>query len=128
MNKLSFLFLSSSLLFLSACSDEALVFRDYAIHPRTNEKVVEASIDFSTISAQILVPYCVKCHGRFANYENVLGRLDEIQDSIVNNRMPKGMPALTNEEKSLLDAWVKAGAPQALANPEVPAQQAPAQP
>lgn len=25
--------------------------------------------------------------------------------------MPKGMPALTNEEKALLDTWVKAGAP-----------------
>ncbi len=109
MNKVIFLGIVLNL--LVACSNEDLVFRDYAIHPRTDGKVIETSIDFSTIHAQILEPYCIKCHGRFATYENVLGRLDEIQDSIVNNRMPKGMPALTNEEKALLDTWVKAGAP-----------------
>lgn len=114
MNKALFLFLGIIINILVACSDEDLVFHDYGINPRTRDTVIEASIDFSTIRTQILEPYCIKCHGRFANYENVLGRLDEIQDSIVSNRMPKGMPVLTNEEKALLDTWVKSGAPQSL--------------
>lgn len=76
----------------------------------------QAQITYKTIHERIFAPRCVSCHGsagsvNLENYEQVKTHISSIyQTTIVTKTMPKGS-ALSDEESSLLKAWIQAGAP-----------------
>lgn len=111
--KRQIIILLMSVLTLASCANEDLVFKINNGDP-LDKSEHEVSVDFSVIKTQILEPSCTSCHSRFADYNVVKSRAAGIQDSIVNNRMPKGKPALTDAEKKLLAVWINAGMPESL--------------
>lgn len=71
----------------------------------------QAPLDFTRIKAEIFTPHCVRCHGKFEVYANVALELSQIQDAVLNNRMPRRGP-LSDELKALLTEWINLGAPE----------------
>lgn len=66
---------------------------------------------FDEVKHKLFVPYCVRCHASFSDYTKTAKRIDEIQEKIETDDMPKNGPALPAELKQLLSDWVKAGMP-----------------
>lgn len=66
---------------------------------------------FGEISRKILVPYCIRCHAGFSKYNTVAGEIDDIQDKLATDEMPKNADPLPDDLKVLLDNWIKAGIP-----------------
>lgn len=69
-------------------------------------------LTFATINTEIMQTSCVKCHKAYGDYETVFNERDKILSAVLENRMPKNAPALSDELKGLLSAWVSIGAPQ----------------
>lgn len=69
------------------------------------------TLTFKEVSEQVITPKCVKCHGNYRSYDNVVADLDAIVASVRSNRMPKDGP-LNQAEKQVLFSWIFAGAPQ----------------
>lgn len=98
------------------------------------------SVTYSNQIARILQNHCVECHreGEIApfaltEYEEVVGWAEMIQEVVREGRMPpwhasdeygqfENTRRLTSEEKELIYAWVRAGAPQGDPN-DLPPQQ-----
>jgi uncharacterized membrane protein len=72
----------------------------------------EVNLDFATIKNEILTPHCISCHSQYNSYNGVRREISKIAATVSSNRMPKNAPALPSGLKSLLNAWIDAGAPQ----------------
>lgn len=68
-------------------------------------------LNFAKINADIMQTSCVKCHKAYGDYETVFNERNKILSAVLENRMPKNAPALNDELKGLLAAWVNIGAP-----------------
>lgn len=97
---------------------------------RQKEPDPDAEVTYSKQIARILENRCVECHreGEIApfalrDYHEVAGWAEMIQEVVHENRMPPWHASaeygrflnerrLTDEEKSLIDRWVAAGAPE----------------
>jgi uncharacterized membrane protein len=114
MMKVSFLIISF-VFFISSCSyrKEKIGQSEVLIDQSMLQKV-----SYQLVNEKILTPKCVTCHGNAGNvnletYSAVYGYIDKIKEAAVtNSTMPKApFPALSDEERSLLATWIKAGAP-----------------
>lgn len=103
------------LLTLAGCGDDYFSFQDNVYQNNILGETSEMQVDFEYISANILVPHCNQCHKRFADFDVVQGRIAGIQDSILQNRMPKDASPLSAQQKRMLNAWIKNGMPLTLA-------------
>lgn len=73
--------------------------------------ITPATPDFARVSAEVLEPSCVMCHGKFSRYEAVFSSRDAIRDAVfIRRTMPKG-DRLTADQSELLMRWLDAGAP-----------------
>jgi len=76
-------------------------------------------IDYETINRVLIKPRCLTCHGagnafgvmELHTYELLKARIGQVEDAVLNNRMPDGAP-LSAPEKKYLFAWIAQGAPQ----------------
>lgn len=73
---------------------------------------------FSTVSQQVLRPYCTDCHSNaggnpfgvnLETYANTKPILEEIWDAVESCRMPKS-GCLPDNAKSILEKWIQSGA------------------
>lgn len=71
-----------------------------------------SNIDFATVKSEVFGPKCIQCHKQYDNYANVKSEINDIVDSISNNRMPKNGPPLNQSLKGLLIKWAETGAPE----------------
>ncbi len=92
-------------------------------------KAERDAIGFQTVFRDIIDPYCLSCHrsGRFPlnNYAETYSIVGEIRNTVfVLGSMPKGkfLPA---RERSILLAWLDAGAPEAGKSPPQPEPEIP---
>jgi uncharacterized membrane protein len=69
------------------------------------------SSDFQSVNQAIFSSRCVSCHQQYSNYQGVIRELSAIQATVVSNRMPKSGGPLTENQKSILFAWIAKGAP-----------------
>lgn len=76
------------------------------------------TMGFASVKAAVFDPYCIACHGQngaggvsLETYARVLPLKDAIRSSVVSGRMPK-RSTLPEREKSILLAWIDAGAPE----------------
>lgn len=81
-----------------------------------------SQLTFEQIDKQIMQTSCVQCHGAYGDYETVFNEREKILSAVLENRMPKNAPALNDELKQLLAAWVQIGAPQGANNNTGPTQ------
>jgi|GEM_PF-1571350 len=68
-------------------------------------------LSFQVIKSQVLTARCTSCHSKYATYENVKNNISAIAGMVRANVMPKDGP-LTDQQKSLLFAWIDAGMPE----------------
>ena len=90
---------------------------------------------FSSLRANVFIPYCVSCHGSAApaggydmtNYQSVIGRIFSVNPgasklyislagagtgaAAVAYTMPKGGPQLSADKLAAIKAWINLGAP-----------------
>ncbi len=69
------------------------------------------SVTFTEVKEQVFASSCTSCHVQYDNYESVLKDIAAIRGAVESNRMPKNSGPLTEAQKSLLFAWIDAGAP-----------------
>lgn len=74
-------------------------------------EVSEIQASFATVSSQIFVPHCIRCHQQYENYESVKIESNQILAAVLSNRMPKNASPLSDDLKALLAGWIQAGAP-----------------
>ena len=74
------------------------------------------SLDFATISRNIIEPKCLRCHSGYSNYSvvqvsafNMLARMEEANPV---RRMPKNDGQLNSATLAMFREWVSAGAPE----------------
>lgn len=84
-------------------------------------KTESDAIGFSKVFREVIDPYCISCHrnGQFplTNYSETIVLLDKIRSAVfVTGLMPKGK-TLPAKERSILLAWLNAGAPEVGKNP-----------
>lgn len=77
----------------------------------SRRRVPLTSLTFEKMNTDIFSSSCVQCHPGYADYNTVFNERDEILAAVLENRMPKNAPALNDGLKSILSAWVRAGAP-----------------
>jgi hypothetical protein len=75
------------------------------------EDLTGEALNFNLVSNEILIPHCVQCHSKFANYETVSRRSKSILSSVESNDMPLEAPPLSDNLKAMLRQWIEAGAP-----------------
>lgn len=80
--------------------------------PNFSGQIPLSSLNFTTIKNSIIDKSCLKCHAGYSEYETVFKIKDKILQMVLDGRMPKNAPALDDELKGLLSAWVRAGAPK----------------
>lgn len=87
----------------------------------------ESELTYKNVNDLVLFQKCVGCHGvsartSLATYPQVKTNLAKIHIAVfVEKTMPKpGSPVLTNDELGLLNAWIQAGAPEAVKNDPIP--------
>lgn len=82
---------------------------------------VQGSIpDFETVSREVFVPHCLKCHDNTTQKGNVNLEVyalaksvtSEIVFSLDTDDMPRRAPALPPELKAIVYAWIDGGAPE----------------
>jgi hypothetical protein len=78
------------------------------------------NLNFETINREIMQKSCVKCHKAYGNYDAVFQDRQKIRNSILQNRMPKNAPALSDELKTMIATWVGIGAPRGGTNGNEP--------
>ncbi len=66
---------------------------------------------FDEIKHTLFVPYCVRCHASFTDYNKTAKAAGEIQQQVESGNMPKFGGPLKPELKQLLNDWIKAGMP-----------------
>lgn len=66
---------------------------------------------FDEVKQKLFVPYCIRCHGSFANYASVAKNSINIWAKVWSDEMPRNGDPVPLELKQLLDDWVKQGAP-----------------
>jgi len=71
----------------------------------------QEELTFANIQREFLQNRCQTCHPNYANHNVVSSQINQIVNSILSDRMPKGGPPLTDEQKNLLQAWAQVGAP-----------------
>lgn len=71
-----------------------------------------SQLNFETINREIMQKSCVKCHKAYGDYDTVFQDRQKIRNSILQNRMPKNAPALSDELKTMIATWVGIGAPR----------------
>lgn len=79
-------------------------------------------LNYDVINQGILLPKCATCHSvgggnrggvNLETYENVVAEKSAIVDAVSTGFMPpRSAPALNNDEKTALLAWIQAGAPR----------------
>ena len=70
-------------------------------------------VGFNQVFNQLLAPQCLECHPGYSNYNAVAAESSKILEQIVTGRMPRGGPAITDENRlSLINSWVQNGAPE----------------
>lgn len=104
-------------IFLSACSYNVEKNKSSLLSQSTQESF---SNDFSSIKEIVFSPSCISCHQQYNNYASVLREISAIQNAVFANRMPKSGPALNENQKSVLNAWIKKGAPEFKGTPALP--------
>lgn len=65
---------------------------------------------FADVFAAVIEPRCLNCHAGYAEYSQVVGRIDEILRRVSVDDMPRGGAPLSVEQKALLRTWVEEGA------------------
>lgn len=98
-----------TLIFLVSCGN-SVEFKESPIPPFRGTFPVEA-LTFESINNQILKQNCIQCHAGYSDYETVFSERENILDAVLKERMPKNAPALDDNLKALLNAWIEAGAP-----------------
>jgi len=101
-----------------------------AEHDQVNTQISASSLEFGfeEIRKDILVPMCISCHtGRHNSYDSyavvkvaaneILNRVKSKNQSF---RMPKDLPALSEEQILRLERWILAGAPEFANRPSPP--------
>tara|TARA_B100001971_G_scaffold111191_1_gene102072 strand:- start:12230 stop:12886 length:657 start_codon:yes stop_codon:yes gene_type:complete len=68
-------------------------------------------LSFDKVSASIFEKSCTQCHPGYSDYQTVKKDAQKILEQVLTDRMPKNSPGLDEDLKSLLNAWVSAGAP-----------------
>lgn len=85
--------------------------------PEGKGNFVGAKISYSQVRDNILVPYCVACHGtqggiRLESYSDLVKNSNAVYRSVfVTGSMPK-LSVLPAEEKAFFKAWMDAGYPE----------------
>lgn len=103
--------------FFSACGP---AIHEYPVSDIPNPMNYKASeLTYASVYERVLRPNCVSCHGNAAGvnletYENVKTNLQKIYEAVlVRRKMPKApAPPLTPDQLGILNAWIKAGAPE----------------
>lgn len=98
-----------TLILLTSCGN-SVEFKESPI-PEFRGTFPVTALTFENINNQILKPNCIQCHAGYSDYETVFSERENILDAVLKGRMPKNAPALDDDLKALLNAWVKEGAP-----------------
>ena len=98
-----------TLILLTSC-ENSVEFKESPI-PDFRATFPVTVLTFENVNNQILKPNCIQCHPGYSDYETVFSKRENILDLVLKGRMPKNAPALDDDLKALLDAWVKKGAP-----------------
>lgn len=79
-------------------------------------------ISYEMVNTQVIAPRCLGCHSveggnrgdlNLETYENVVGSLSDVEESIISGSMPRPRSRpLTPEQKELILKWISRGAPQ----------------
>lgn len=78
-------------------------------------------LDYKTIRAKVLEPYCFECHSNeggnegevnMETYASTFVNISTIQNEILAGSMPKKRPPLSPDIKQILLNWIDAGAPE----------------
>lgn len=88
-----------------------------AIDQSTQDKL---SSDFASVKEAVFSARCVSCHQQYSTYQGVIRELPAIQAAVASNRMPKSGGPLTENQKSILSAWIAKGAPDEAGEPSQP--------
>lgn len=96
-------------LFLASCGNSLEFKEDPSARFRGNFEVRE--LNFAVVKDRVLKKNCIQCHLAYEDYNTVAADKEKILDAILTDRMPKNAPPLNDNLKSLMVAWVRAGAP-----------------
>jgi uncharacterized membrane protein len=114
-------------LVLTACGGSMHEIRDSDFPSPANYKISE--LTYSSVYQRVLRPNCVGCHGNgnsngttLENYGDVKANLKQIyQTTVAQRKMPKApMRPLTSDQLGILNAWIKADAPETAQDKEAP--------
>jgi hypothetical protein len=103
-------FLILTLLVIFTSCGNSLEFKESPIPPNIGQ-FKGIAISFDNIKEKILGPQCIQCHVAYNDYQIVFSDKDKILNAVLKGTMPKNAPALSDDLKSLLSAWVRSGAP-----------------
>ena len=77
----------------------------------TSIRIPLSELSFEKVNTALFQSSCVQCHPGYSDYDTVFNEREKILNAVIENRMPKNAPAASDAQKSLLQAWVRAGAP-----------------
>lgn len=101
------------------------------VAPPSAPPVAATPPDYGTVRALVFVPHCLKCHSsateggpkgkvNLETYTEAIKAGTDLIDVLVTDDMPKKAPALHDDLKKLVFAWVDGGMPEAPARPAEP--------
>ncbi len=109
------IFLFGILLILSGCGTTGT---DEAASYGTTPGGVPTSVDFATLSAQVLTPNCIQCHSGFATESVVLLYVEAgspttstLYTIVASGEMPKNGPRLSSQKIALIENYINGLSP-----------------
>jgi hypothetical protein len=83
------------------------------------DKSAFKTLSYAAVQALVFDGYCAHCHGNTVakanlnvdNYQSVLGMRDKIKSDVMSDHMPMNETRVPSDLKTILVAWVDAGAP-----------------
>src|SRR5947209_7490729 len=81
-----------------------------------SESVFAAEANYSYVQSNMLIPYCISCHGSsggvsLESIDGIRQNSESILKVVADHSMPKGPNNMNEEQRRVLWWWVKNGAP-----------------
>ena len=118
--------LSFSILIISATNGCQFLYQKKQMPNQSLPKIDAKLISYRTVNERVFIPAkCIACHGvsggvNLETYKSVIQNLNKIERTAIQERtMPKD-GSLSESQRSLLEAWIQAGAPEMAADTETP--------
>lgn len=108
------------LVFLAGCNQNLGSVPLESLEAAVADPAAISAVTFADVKEKVFVPHCLKCHATdtqkgdidLEQFATAAAAADMIREEVAADRMPRRAPPLPAELKTLLFAWIDAGAPE----------------